>query len=199
MCLQNMRKTDRLCSMSPSSSGPGRRLLKAVTGVQIPQGTPNRNGVFLKLFKVFDLASLFLRFQNLSTRKSVLIIFLSAFCIRLAYLFLIYGDASSLMIEDSKLYLKLAENILSNQSQSLDFNTLFPSTEDMPLYPLFISGVFSLFGKSEICLVLSQIIIDSMTCVLIALIAKSLIGAYSYLLEFLPHVIQHKQLFPQSF
>ena len=102
----------------------------------------------------------------------MLIIFLSAFCIRLAYLFLIYGDASSLMIEDSKLYLKLAENILSNQSQSLDFNTLFPSTEDMPLYPLFISGVFSLFGKSEICLVLSQIIIDSMTCVLIALIAK---------------------------
>ena len=157
MCLQNMRKPDRLCGMSPSSSGPGRRPLTAVTGVQIPQGTPDRNGVFLELFKVFDLASLFLRFQNLSTRKSVLIIFLSAFCIRLAYLFLIYGDASSLMIEDSKLYLKLAENILLNQSKGFDFNTL------LPLQP------------------------------------KSLIGAYSCLLEFLLHVIQHKQLFPQSF
>jgi len=76
------------------------------------------------------------------------------------------------MIEDSKLYLQLAENISLDRSKGFDFNALFPSTEDMPLYPLFISGIFSLFGKSEIFLVLLQIIIDSITCILIALLAK---------------------------
>ena len=75
------------------------------------------------------------------------------------------------MIEDSNLYLELAETISLHQLANANFNVLFPSTEDMPLYPFFIAWVFSVFGKSEIILVLLQIIIDSLTCVFVALLA----------------------------
>ena len=84
------------------------------------------------------------------------------------------------MIEDSNLYLELAETISLHQLANANFNVLFPSTEDMPLYPFFIAWVFSVFGKSEIILVLLQIIIDSLTCVFVALLAKELSQRISF-------------------
>src|SRR4051812_45724649 len=74
---------------------------------------------------------------------------------------------------DGVLYAQLARNILEQHVFSVDDQPPFePTLIRLPGYPLFLAGVYAIFGHGDNAAVHTvQAIIDTGTCVLIALIA----------------------------
>ncbi len=69
-------------------------------------------------------------------------------------------------------YLPTALNILNGNGFSLDSVLPFrPSEACVPLYPLFIAAVYAVFGVEPAAIVAVQIIIDLLTCLLVAFAA----------------------------
>jgi len=75
---------------------------------------------------------------------------------------------------DSRMYLSLAEGIIRYGSFSYPTTPEIPDAERMPGYPLFLAGVLSLFGGSLLSVVVIQILIDSLSCVLIYRLGETL-------------------------
>ena len=95
--------------------------------------------------------------------RSCLLIFVCALLVRAAgggVLFLWFGE-SGFLISDSFDYL---DHAASGRDQ----------TQFMPIYLLFLSAHMSVFGSSVVWPILSQIIIDSATCVVVARLAADL-------------------------
>lgn len=109
------------------------------------------------------------------TGRAVLVVFLVALGVRLAYLWAVYDGTSSLLQPDSPTYLLLARDFIDTGG----FNTLTglgvePETERMPLYVLWLAAFRAGVGTDALWPVLGQAVIDALTCVLIALIARRL-------------------------
>jgi hypothetical protein len=75
--------------------------------------------------------------------------------------------------DDGKLYAQIARNVLEQHVYSHETEPPFvPSLIRLPGYPLFLAGVYSLFGHNDNGAVrIVQALIDTATCALIALVA----------------------------
>jgi hypothetical protein len=99
--------------------------------------------------------------------RDALLLLLLALVIRLAYLALVYHGPDSLRLTDSGTYEEAAAALLGNGAP-MDW------TERMPAYPLFLAGVRFFAGPDPLWPVLLQLGIDSVSCLLIAMLAAAL-------------------------
>ena len=76
---------------------------------------------------------------------------------------------------DAPFYIELAWNWLKNRvyGGAVD-GQLVPLDTRMPGYPAFLAAIFSLFGNSSRAVMLAQVVLDLMTCLVIALMAARL-------------------------
>jgi hypothetical protein len=81
---------------------------------------------------------------------------------------------------DTKFYDELARNLLDHRVYGLFVRgQLTPVDMRMPGYPVFLSGLYSVFGRSSKAVMFFQAFIDLLTCVLTAVIAGLLTPAAS--------------------
>lgn len=75
--------------------------------------------------------------------------------------------------DDGRGYARIATNVLDHRSFSIETEEPYtPSFKRMPGYPLFIAGIYSLFGHDNNRAVrVVQAVLDTITCWLIALLA----------------------------
>ncbi|MEO8433386.1 MAG: glycosyltransferase family 39 protein [Pyrinomonadaceae bacterium] len=75
--------------------------------------------------------------------------------------------------DDGRVYAQLARNVLEQHVYSLDTGPSYlPTLIRLPGYPLFLAGVYSIFGHTQNSAVrMVQALIDTGTCVLVALLA----------------------------
>jgi len=99
--------------------------------------------------------------------KKILFVFLVALIMRIVYAWF-FVDASNLILEDQMMYIQLAQ-----QYPSTGF--LGVTSDRVPGYPLLVATIYNLFGENNMAVVMVQIFIDSLTCVIIGLIAESVI------------------------
>ncbi|HEY0319980.1 MAG TPA: glycosyltransferase family 39 protein [Pyrinomonadaceae bacterium] len=72
-------------------------------------------------------------------------------------------------------YRPTAINILEGNGFSVDKQAPYrPSEAAAPAYPLFIAAVYAVFGRNELAVLLSQAVLDLLTCLLVAFAAFSL-------------------------
>ena len=100
--------------------------------------------------------------------KNALIIFFLALLVRVAYI-IFFIESEYLFTEDQSLYINLAKQFPNNGFLGLD-------PERMPGYPLFIAYIYGIFGEVVWNVILIQILLDSITCVMVATIAYLLFG-----------------------
>ena len=105
------------------------------------------------------------KFPNL---KNGIYIFCIALLVRVIYISF-FVESSYLFSEDQTLYIQLA-----NQFPSSGFLGVTPKR--VPGYPLFVSTIFTIFDKDLWNVILIQALLDSISCVIIALMAKSIFG-----------------------
>ena len=98
--------------------------------------------------------------------KYGLIIFSLALLTRIVYAFL-FVESEYLFTEDQAIYIELAQNLT-------DSGILGLTPERTPGYPLFIASIYSIFGEATWNVVLVQILLDSISCIVISIIAYSL-------------------------
>jgi len=98
--------------------------------------------------------------------KDVTLLFLAALLVRVGYA-LFFVEPEYLLIEDQALYIQLAQ-------QFPDSGFLGVTSERVPGYPLFIASIYTLFGEELWNVISIQILLDGISCVVIALMAKSL-------------------------
>ncbi len=104
--------------------------------------------------------------MNRKIVKDGLIIFFLALLVRVGYAFL-FVEPEYLFTEDQTLYIKLAQQFPDSGFLGLD-------PERMPGYPLFIASIYSIFGEVMWNVILIQILLDSISCIMIATIAHLL-------------------------
>ena len=81
---------------------------------------------------------------------------------------------------DTKFYEELARNWLDHGVYGLFVHGQLVSVDmRMPGYPAFLAGVYAAFGRTSKAVMLSQAVIDLMTCVLTAIIAAHIAPARS--------------------
>lgn len=109
--------------------------------------------------------------EFLSTYRSpILIVLTVAFALRVL---LVVGFPKT--AGDEYRYRVPAVNILAGHGFSSDVDEpILPSMHTMPLYPLFIAGVFAVFGEHNSAVRIAQSAIDLITCLLVAFVAFSL-------------------------
>src|SRR4051812_49174537 len=75
--------------------------------------------------------------------------------------------------EDGRVYSQIARNLLEHRVYSIEEQAPFePTLIRLPGYPLFIAGVYAVFGHGNDSAVrIAQAVIDTISCVLVALIA----------------------------
>ena len=100
--------------------------------------------------------------------KDVTFLFLLALLVRVSYAIL-FVEIEYLLSEDQMGYIQLAQ-------QFPESGFLGMTSERVPGYPLFISSIYTVFGESLWNIISIQILLDSASCVVIALMAKSLFG-----------------------
>jgi phage shock protein PspC (stress-responsive transcriptional regulator) len=75
--------------------------------------------------------------------------------------------------DDGRLYARIATNVLDHRSYSIDIEEPYaPSLIRVPGYPLFIAGIYKLFGRDNNRAVrIIQAVLDTINCWFIALLA----------------------------
>jgi 4-amino-4-deoxy-L-arabinose transferase-like glycosyltransferase len=102
--------------------------------------------------------------------KIILLILLVACAFRfvLVLRFPLFGD-------DEVRYTAPAVNMLAGRGFSAATSGRFrPTMHTVPLYPLFIAGVYGVFGEHKVAVRIAQSLLDLITCVLVGFIAFSL-------------------------
>lgn len=97
------------------------------------------------------------------------LLLIAAFSFRVVVVRFLPNDAP----DDGRVYDQMARNVLEQHVYSHDSEPPFaPSLIRMPGYPLFLAGVYSIFGHSDKTAVrLVQALMDTSTCAMIALVA----------------------------
>jgi hypothetical protein len=108
--------------------------------------------------------------RSTSTKISVYaLLLMAAFSFRVAVARLLPNDAP----DDGRLYAQIARNVLEQRVYSAESETPYaPTLIRLPGYPLFLAGVYSIFGHGDNTAVrVVQALIDTATGALIALVA----------------------------
>ena len=98
--------------------------------------------------------------------KDVTLLFLVALLVRVGYA-LFFVEPEYFLTEDQALYIQLAQQLPGS-------GLLGIPSERVPGYPLFIASIYTLFGEELWNVISIQILLDSINCVVIALMAKTL-------------------------
>jgi 4-amino-4-deoxy-L-arabinose transferase-like glycosyltransferase len=101
--------------------------------------------------------------------KNSALLFIFALLVRGVYTF-IFVEIEFLTSEDQMGYIQYAKEILHNGFLGI-------TSERVPGYPFFISVISSVFGESLWNVIAIQVLLDSASCILIAIMAKVLFGA----------------------
>lgn len=108
-------------------------------------------------------------FLKTSARPFLLIILL-AFAVRIVFITVFplhTGDGDTQFR-----YLPTALNILQGNGYSIDQSPPYRTSEAcVPFYPLFLAGVFAIFGQNHFAVALIQVFIDIATCLLVAFVS----------------------------
>ena len=108
--------------------------------------------------------------------KKILFVFLVALTMRIVYAWF-FVDASNLILEDQMMYIQLGGTMAETgdflQNTSKGYTMV---TDRVPGYPAFLAAVYTIFGENNIAVVAVQAFIDSLTCVVIGLIAETVIA-----------------------
>ncbi len=107
--------------------------------------------------------------------KNFLLVFFLALTVRTGYAWF-FVETGNLILEDQMMYIPLGQAMAATgdflQASTNGYTTV---TGRLPGYPALLSVVYTLFGENNMAVVVVQIFIDSITCVIIALIAESVI------------------------
>ena len=74
---------------------------------------------------------------------------------------------------DSRMYVSLAQGLQDYGTFSFVEKPDTPHVERMPGYPFFVASILSIFGENFLYVIIIQIIIDSLSCVLIYYLGES--------------------------
>ncbi len=106
--------------------------------------------------------------------RRVLLLFLAALAVRLAYQWVLLALGGANIGADSPTYIAVAGNILEG-GQMAGAGATGPETARMPLYPYFLALVFYLTGGTNVGAVVSvQAIVDSLTVIAVAVLAAAI-------------------------
>jgi 4-amino-4-deoxy-L-arabinose transferase-like glycosyltransferase len=120
----------------------------------------------------FDRQKTFCNFLR-THRRWVLLILLLGFTLRIA--FLIYWPPDPDRGDAKARYIPTAINLSEGNGFSIDKSPPYkPSLASMPIYPLFIAATYSIFGSNPNAVSVIQIILDLLTCLMVAFISFSL-------------------------
>ena len=106
--------------------------------------------------------------------RRIVVIFLIALLVRASLLIHILDYPKVTIQPDSRMYLSLAEGIRNHGTLCYAGEPERPAVYLMPGYPLFLAFVLWLFGGSLFAVVTIQIILDSLSCVLIYYLGESI-------------------------
>ena len=111
--------------------------------------------------------------------KQVLIIFGLALLVRAINLFLLIPDDFNFQMEDQDIYVNLGLSILQTGDFVYQTGSSFNmETARTPLYPAFLSVIWSVTGYNPWAVISIQSIIDSLSCVMIGLVVSKIIPGY---------------------
>ena len=95
----------------------------------------------------------------------------------LFFLHFAWPDQTNLLVPDSMAYDRLAVNLVANQVFSLEDGPPFtPYTFRTPIYPLFLVGLYSVFGHNPVIPVLVQIGLNICTLLILFATGRLLLG-----------------------
>lgn len=114
--------------------------------------------------------------QSFRSRPDLLYLFTFALLIRLLYLGMMFSQVSSeqilSLVPDTVSYVRLGQDMMHfrivDESTALVFG---------PGYAAFLGGLFALFGVTPMVVLLVQVILSSLSCVLIARLGEDLTGS----------------------
>ena len=101
----------------------------------------------------------------------LIVLFLLASFLRILYAFYLKGD---IPVSDAAGYDVLGLNILKYGEYA--FQPGIPTAHRTPIYPLFLSGVYFLFGHSYLAVRIIQSLIGGLTCIIIYFIGKKTVN-----------------------
>jgi len=97
----------------------------------------------------------------------LLIIFIVALVLRLLAV-IAQEESKKIPRRDDKQYDAIAVNLLSGNGYSMDMDgQKAPTTDRVPMYPLFLAGIYSIFGHTYIAVKVVQALLGALTCLLI--------------------------------
>lgn len=121
----------------------------------------------------------------LKERKALIIIFVLAFLIRLIFIFLAIGPLDG----DELIYDKMALSILSGHGFCAPDG--HPTAYTTPLFPMFLSGVYFLFGHSYFVVKIIEALLGSFTALIIYFISKKIFGKQVAFIAFILMALHH--------
>ncbi len=95
-----------------------------------------------------------------------------ALLLRGVVFFQVIEDPRVVMQPDSGIYLSLAQGLIQNGSFSNPDSPDYPDPERMPGYPLFLASIMWVFQGNLLAAVLIQILLDSLSCLLICYLGE---------------------------
>lgn len=110
-------------------------------------------------------------------KKFIVLLFAGTLFLRILYLILNLNLISQdiRVNPDSHNYHTIAKNIL--QGFGFSHTPPYPTSFVEPVYPLFLSFIYSVWGENIIFVILIQILIDCFSCILVYLLTKELINS----------------------
>jgi len=99
--------------------------------------------------------------------NKILFVFIVALIIRISYAWF-FVEESNLFLEDQMMYIQLAQHYPLT-------GFLGVTSERMPGYPFLVATIYNIFGESNMAVVMMQVLIDSLACVVIGLIAETVV------------------------
>ncbi|MDP8230812.1 MAG: glycosyltransferase family 39 protein [Candidatus Gorgyraea atricola] len=110
--------------------------------------------------------------KSIKVRNILFIIFILALALRL-FAVATYQESGKPLYADARVYDNLAVNIMSGHgfTQVVD-GPRVPTSNRMPMYPLFLAGVYSVCGHSYLAVRIIQAILGALFCVVIFFITN---------------------------
>lgn len=108
----------------------------------------------------------------ISERRKIILIFLLAFLLRLLLIKFIPYPFYPVKVDDAHAYDVMASNIIKGNGFSGEENPPYkPVIVRTPVYPLFLAGIYAVFGQAYNIVRVIQALLDSITCFLVYLIS----------------------------
>ena len=107
--------------------------------------------------------------------KNIFFVFFIALIVRTGYVWF-FIESVDLTFEDQAMYIQLGQTMAETESFLQNTGNEYSIvTERVPGYPALLALVYTLFGENNMAVVIVQIFIDSLTCVIIGLIAELIV------------------------